>query len=111
MDKTLFIDRLSDALKAEVPREANRKSWIGRTADELAPSIGEERLAAYLHGENQCPGAVLLSLFEKFGPVFEAKVRGTAQSPGDRKAELRLLLEQALETLDTRVVPFEGKVS
>ncbi len=76
MGKTDFIDRLSKALKAEVPRDANRGSWIGRRADEL--NIGEERLAAYLHGENQCPGSVLLSLFDKFGPEFEAKVRGSA---------------------------------
>ena len=100
MDANDFKERLSKALKAKVPRDANRSSWIGRRADEL--NIGEERLAAYLHGENQCPGSVLLSLFDKFGPEFEARVRGTATSPTDRQAEIRLLLEQALEALNVR---------
>ncbi|KKL74369.1 hypothetical protein LCGC14_2065540 [marine sediment metagenome] len=111
MDKATFTDRLSTALKAEVPSDVLRKTWIGRRADELNPPIDERRLATYLHGENECPGSILLNLFEKFGSAFEAKVRGTTQSPGDRKAELRVLLEQALETLDTRVVPIAGKIS
>ena len=102
MDKDTFIDRLSKALKAKVPPDVVRGTWIGRRADELIPPINEERFATYLHGENECPGSVLLSLFDKFGPEFEARVRGTATSPTDRQAEIRLLLEQALEALNVR---------
>ncbi len=75
MDEDVFRDRLSNALKAEVPPDANRGSWIGRRADEL--NINEDRFGAYLHGENKCPGWNLVKLFDKYGPVFEAKVRGT----------------------------------
>ena len=74
MDEDLFKDRLSKALKAEVPPDANRGTWIGRRADEL--NITEDRLGCYVHAENVCPGWILLKLFDKFGPVFETKVRG-----------------------------------
>ncbi len=79
MDEDLFKDRLSKALKAEVPPDANRGTWIGRRADEL--NITEDRLGCYVHAENVCPGWILLKLFDKFGATFEAKVRGTLEAP------------------------------
>ncbi len=87
MDEDLFRDRLSKALKAEVPPDANRGSWIGRRADEL--NITEDRLSAYLHNENVCPGWILLKLFDKFGAIFEDKVRGTTKKAlGDPLARI-----------------------
>ncbi len=96
-----------------MPPEANRGSWIGRRADELG--ITEDRFGAYLHAENACPGWILLMLFDKFGPEFEAKVRGTTLLPNDnadRRAQAEKLrsLADDIEHGETRVVPMAGKV-
>lgn len=105
MDKATFTDRLSDTLKAEVPCEANHKSWIGRRADELNPPIDERRFATYLHGENECPGSILLSLFDKFGPAFEAKVRGTTETqPGDPLSRIESAVEEMRANAPVRKV-------
>lgn len=100
MDEDLFIDRLSKALKAEVPPDANRGSWIGRRADEL--NIKEDRFGAYVHAENVCPGWILLKLFDKFGPVFEARVRGTTQAPPPDINKARDYAEKLLRELGVR---------
>ena len=100
MDEDLFRDRLSKALKAEVPPDANRGSWIGRRADEL--NITEDRLGAYLHNENVCPGWILLKLFSHFGAAFEAKVRGTTEAPPLDSAKATAHLKAALEALGVR---------
>ena len=122
MDKATFTDRLSTALKAEVPSDVLRKTWIGRRADELNPPIDERRLATYLHGENECPGSILLSLFEKFGPVFEAKVRGTTATQPGASMQVAAEIAESLRAYadkierwppgrDPNVVPIAGKGS
>ncbi len=109
MDEDLFRDRLSQALKAEVPRDANRGCWIGRRADEL--NITEDRLGAYLHNENVCPGWILLKLFDKFGPIFEARVRGHDLHPSDNLVEeIQEVLDRHVGNGRLRAVPKEGKV-
>ncbi len=100
MDEDVFRDRLSNALKAEVPPDANRGSWIGRRADEL--NITEDRFGAYLHAENACPGWILVKLFDKFGPAFEAKVRGTKPTTPPDLAKARDYAEKLLSELGVK---------
>ena len=110
MDEDLFKDRLSKALKAEVPPDANRGTWIGRRADEL--DITEDRLGCYVHAENVCPGWILLKLFDKFGPIFEARVRGHDLHPSDNLAqEIQEVLDRHVGNGGLRAVSSQGKIS
>ena len=72
-------------------------------------NIKEERLAAYLHGENACPGWILLKLFGRFGPEFEARVRGTKQAPPPDVNKAREYAEKLLRELG--VQDDEGVIS
>ena len=100
MDKETLKDRLADELEAAKSPEVLHKVWFRQLS--MATDIPSDSLKTYQAGTHECPASRLLTLFDHLGPEFEARVRGTATSPTDRQAEIRLLLEQALEALNVR---------
>ena len=100
MEKDTFIDRLADELMAMKPPEATYKGWFRKVA--IGTDIPVDSIKAYTEGAHACPGNRLLALFTYFGAAFEAKVRGTTETPPLDSAKAIASLKAALEALGVR---------
>lgn len=112
MERGTFLERLAQAIRDEIPAEANRKSWFGARSVDL--DVSEPMLRAYAKEENECTASTLLRMFELWGSNFEAKVRGTSPSQDSQAQAVIEAVEEVLADArkglheQTRVVPLKA---
>ena len=92
MDRDIYVERVAQAIRDGIPEHSAPKSWFGCEAIDL--NISEKQLRRYAKGETECPGSVLLAMFDHWGAAFEARVRGTEPPQDDLAQDIREVLEK-----------------